>query len=467
MTELLLLALSLVLVAACGAFVAAEFSLLTVDRATVERRAAEGERSARGIASALSSLSTQLSGAQVGITITNLAIGFLAEPSISRLVDGPLEAAGVPSGAVPGISVALGLLVGTALTMVFGELVPKNIAIARPYGTARATQGFQRTFSKSMAWPIRGLNSLANRILRVFGIEPQEELASARSPEELAAAVRRSAHEGVLEPPTAHLLERTLSFGDKIAADIMTPRVRVQFVDGQAPVTAVIEATRSTGFSRFPVVPGHDTDNVVGVVHIKQAVAVPVDQRDRVLVRDVMSEPVVVPSTLELDPLLALLREQGMQIAVVVDEYGGTDGVVTLEDVVEEIVGDITDEHDRIGQHARRSLDGSWSLSGLLRPDEVRDLTGVALPEGEAYDTIAGLVMDRLGQVGAVGDAVTVKLDRPVIVSDLEADDEPDPQVAVLTVERLDGRRVDRVRLTLLDAEAAAAQAEAHIEEAR
>jgi CBS domain containing-hemolysin-like protein len=445
-TEWLLLLLSLALVAACGAFVAAEFAFVTVDRASVERAAETGDRRAQGTLAALRSLSTQLSGAQLGITITNLAIGFLAEPAISRLVQGPLTSVGVPQGAVGGISVALGLAIGTAVTMIFGELVPKNLAIAAPLATARATQGFQRGFTKAMAWPIRFLNGTANRIVRALGVEPQEELASARSPEELVSLVRRSAQEGVLERPTARLLQKTLEFGEKTAGDIKTPRVRVHFVPDDAPVADVIEATRQTGHSRFPVSRG-SADNVVGVVHVKQAVGVPVGDRHTVSVSDVMSTALMVPESLELDPLLTLLRGQGMQMAVVVDEYGGTEGVATLEDVVEEIVGDIADEHDRPGAQARRRRDGSWSVSGLLRPDEVEELTGVALPEDEDYDTLAGLVLDRLGRVPDVGESVTVELPPPTVLSELpEA-----PQAAVLTVERLQGLRVDRVGLTVVD----------------
>jgi CBS domain containing-hemolysin-like protein len=439
MSEWLFLLLSLLLVAACGLFVAAEFSLVTVDRASVERAAESGDRRAEGTLRALRGLSTQLSGAQLGITITNLGIGFLAEPAISRLVAGPLGSAGVPDGAVPGISVALGLTIGTAVTMVFGELVPKNLAIAKPFATARATQGFQRGFTRSMSLPIRFLNGTANRIVRAVGVEPQEELASARTPEELVSLVRRSAQEGVLERPTARLLEKTLEFGDKTAGDIKTPRVHAHFVNDDAPVAEVIALTRQTGHSRFPVMHG-SVDEVVGVVHVKQAVGVPVEDRATVPVSQVMSESLMVPETLELDPLLALLRGHGMQMAVVVDEYGGTEGVVTLEDVVEEIVGDIADEHDRPGIHARRRRDGSWSVSGLLRPDEVRDLTGVSLPEGEDYDTLAGLVLDRLGRVPDVGESVTVELP-PTLDSE--------PEVAVLTVERLQGLRVDRVSLSV------------------
>ena len=448
MTEVLYLLVSLLLVAACGAFVAAEFALVTVDRPSVDRAAEQGDRGAAGVQSALRSLSTQLSGAQVGITVTNLAIGFLAEPAIAQLVDGPLAAAGLPASWVRPVSIGLGLVLATVLTMLFGELVPKNLAIARPLATARATQAFQRGFTAAMKAPIRVLNGSANAIVRHLGIEPQEELRSARNSDELASLVRRSASQGTLDVGTARLMERSVTFADRMAGEIMTPRVRMDSVTVDAPVVEVVEAARRTGHSRFPVILGSD-DDVVGAVHVKNAVAVPADQRATVTVRSVMVEPTVVPESLRLDPLLALLREEGFQMAVVVDEYGGTAGVVTLEDVVEEIVGDIADEHDRHGSMARRRRDGSLSVSGMLRPDEVESATGIELPEHEDYDTVAGLIMQRLGRMAQAGDAVVVPLPP-------HTDEQGDPlpaQEAELRVERLDGLRIDRVSLRSRPAE--------------
>jgi CBS domain containing-hemolysin-like protein len=439
-TEWLLLLTALLLILACGVFVAAEFAFVTVDRATVDRAAEAGDRGARGVQSALRALSTQLSGAQVGITLTNLVIGFLAEPAIAHLVDDPLEAAGLPASWVRPVSLGFGLALATVLTMLFGELVPKNLAIARPLGTAKATQAFQRGFTAAMKLPIAVLNGSANAIVRRLGIEPQEELRSARNSDELASLVRRSASQGTLDVGTARLMERSVTFADRMAGEIMTPRVRMDSVRTDAPVAEVVEAARRTGHSRFPVVLDGD-DDVVGAVHVKNAVAVPAERRAAVPVSAVMVEATVVPESLRLDPLLALLKEEGFQMAVVVDEYGGTAGVVTLEDVVEEIVGDIADEHDRLGSIARRRRDGSMSVSGMLRPDEVESVTGVELPEHEDYDTVAGLIMQRLGRMAAPGDAVVVPLPR-------HADDEGDPlppQVAELRVERLDGLRIDRV----------------------
>src|SRR5215218_4926108 len=273
MIEVLLIVLALLLVAACGAFVAAEFAFVTVDRSTVERAAKSGDRKAAGVMAALRSLSTQLSAAQLGITLTNLLIGFLAEPAIAQLVDGPLESAGVSSRAVSGVALVIALILATGVTMVFGELVPKNLAIAKPLATARAVQGFLRGFTRAAGLIVRFFNGTANALLRRFGIEPQEELASARSPEELVSLVRRSADQGTLERGTAALLQRSLVFGERRAHEIMTPRGRVVTVSESDPVSMVIEQARASGRSRFPVV--GPSGSFRGIVHIKQAVGVP------------------------------------------------------------------------------------------------------------------------------------------------------------------------------------------------
>ncbi len=445
MTPWLLLLVSLALIAICGLFVAAEFAFVTVDRGSVDRAAAAGDTSAAGVQDALRTLSTQLSGAQVGITVTNLAVGFLAEPAIARLVDGPLTALGVPDGWVSPIAVGIGLSLATVLTMIFGEMVPKSIALAMPLESARSTQRFMRGFTAANKWPIRVLNGSANALVRRFGVEPQEELRSARSSEELASLVQRSAHQGTLDPETAELMERSVEFGMRTAGEIMTPRVRTTTIDETERASAVVELTRQTGLSRFPVL--DSLDAVVGTVHVKHAVALPVHERATTRIRHIMVKPTVVPDSLRLDPLLALLRGDGFQMAIVMDEYGGHAGVVTLEDVVEEIVGDISDEHDRLGARARQRRDGSWSLSGLLRPDEVEDATTIELPDHEDYDTIGGLMMRELGKIPQVGDRVEIAVPDPMAV------EVPRQHLAMLTVERMDGLRVDRLELRLVTEE--------------
>jgi CBS domain containing-hemolysin-like protein len=436
--EVLLIVAALVLVAACGAFVAAEFAFVTVDRSAVERAAEAGDKKAAGVLSALQSLSTQLSAAQVGITLTNLLIGFLAEPSIARLIDGPLESAGVSGDAVTGVALVIALTLATGTTMVFGELVPKNLAITRPLATARAVQGFQRAFTRATGPIVRFFNGTANAVLRRLGVEPQEELASARSPEELASLVHHSASEGTLEVGTATLLQRSLDFTERRAHEIMTPRGSVSALSADAPVLAVIEQARASGHSRFPVTEG---DAFVGVAHVKDAVTVPFERRGALTVAAVMKPPLMVPESLELDQLLEELRRGGLQMALVVDEFGNVDGLVTLEDLVEEIVGEVQDEHDPGEQRWRREADGRWMLSGLLRPDEVQRATEIRLPEDDDYETVAGLVADRLARMPEPGDAVRLPArDR----------DEAEREVR-LTVLAMDGLRVDRIRLEVLE----------------
>jgi CBS domain containing-hemolysin-like protein len=441
--EWLLLGVSVALMVICGIFGAAEYSFVAVDRAAVDRAASSGDRAAIGVRKALRSLSTQLSGAQVGVTITNLVIGFLAEPAIAELLRDPLDAAGLPRGALTGVSVTVALALATLATMLVGELIPKKIGIAVPLEAAKRTQAFMRLFTTVVKPAIDVLNGSANAIVRAVGVEPQEELRSARSSDELASLAGRSASEGTLDEETAHLVQRSVAFGPRTAGEIMTPRMRMAVVDANDPVSEVIELSSTTGFSKFPVIKG-STDTIVGSVHVKQAVAVPRGERTSTRVREVMVRATVVPESLRLDPLLSLLRGEGFQMAIVSDEYGGTAGVVTLEDVVEEIVGDIADEHDRSAARMRQRPDGSWIVSGLLRPDEVLDATGLALPEHEDYDTVAGLLVQRLGRIPLAGDAVDVAL--PVEIPD-DDDAEPIVEHAHLRVVRMDGLRVDRIAI--------------------
>ncbi|PWW22320.1 CBS domain containing-hemolysin-like protein [Geodermatophilus normandii] len=443
MIEWLLVLVGVLLVLACAAFVAFEFALVTVDRPTVEREVEAGVRGSAGVLAALKTLSTQLSGAQLGITVTNLAIGFVAEPSIAALLRGPLEAVGLSGGAARSVSITVALVLATALTMVFGELVPKNVAISEPLRTARAVSGFQRGFTRATSLVIRFLNGWANAVLRrLFGVEPQEELASARSPEELTSLVRRSGRQGTLPAETAVLLERGLAFGELRASDAATPRTRMTTVLDDAPVDEVLRAARDSGHSRFPVVSGAGVDDVVGMVHVKHALAVPRDRRGGTPVSAVMLPALFVPTSRRLDDLLGDLRRGGLQMAVVVDEYGGTDGVVTIEDLVEEIVGDLTDEYDQeTGDDVVDRGEGTWSVSGLLRPDEVAAATGLAVPSDRHWETLGGLVLHVLGRIPEVGDRIEA---RPTLPPELAAEADGLPAGVWVEVERVDGTRVER-----------------------
>jgi CBS domain containing-hemolysin-like protein len=426
LVEWVLLAVSSVLVAACGVFVAAEFSLLAADRTTVERQAAGGDRGARGVLAAFRTLSTQLAGVQVGITLTNLAIGLLSERAIAGLLRSPLRAIGVHGGGAEAVAVTVALIASTVATMVFGELLPKNLAIARPVAVAKAVQAPVRAFTRLMHGPIRLLNGVASAILRPFGVEAAEELASARTAEELTWLVRHSAREGTLAAPTAALLARSLSFGGKIAGDVLTPRTQVVAIGADATVAELIELVRSSGRSRIPVTGAAGLDDITGIVELGLALGVPAPDRNRTPVRAVMSAPVEVPESLPLEEALHALQAQSAQLAVVIDEYGGTAGLLTIEDLAEDLAGDVGDEYDRLIPAARR-VDGGWDISGLLRPDEVAARTGHRLPGG-GYDTTAGLVLQELGRIPAPGDRVmTAGL--------------------TLTVTRMDGLRIDRLHL--------------------
>ena len=272
------------------------------------------------------------------------------------------------------------------------------------------------------------LNGSANLVLKAFGITPREGLSAARTPQELASLVRRSAEAGTLDKGTARLVTRSLTFGERTAADVMTPRVRCTPIERTDSAEDVVRLARRTGHSRFPVT-GQDWDDVDGLVHVKRAIAVPHDRRQDVPVSALMVDALMVPETIRLDPLLLLLRGASHQMAVVVDEYGGTSGLVTLEDVIEEIVGEVNDEHDRSRATGRKNPDGSWTVPGLWRPDEVRDRVRAPVPDGPAYETIGGYVMACLGRVPVVGDEVSVA-------------------GWSLHVTAIDGRRVDRLRIT-------------------
>ena len=427
MHEWLLLAAGHVLTLGTGLFVSSEFALVNLDRSDLEKRQERGEKRLGPPIRALRITSTHLSSAQLGITLTTLLTGYTMEPALSLLLAGPLTSAGLAEGLVSPVSTVVALVVATLLSMIVGELVPKNFALALPRETAKLVIPFQTLFTTVFKPAVLLLNNSANGILRLVGIEPKEELSGARSAEELSSLVRRSALAGLLEDDTAMLLSRTLRFADLTASDVMTPRLRVKSVERTDSAQTVIELAMTTGYSRFPVT-DDGVDDVIGLVHVKQAVAVPREKRAQVPVTALQSEAIRVPETMKLDDLLGELRGRGFQMAVVVDEYGGTAGVATLEDLVEELVGELADEHDRTRAGVVRSRD-SLTFPGMLRPDELVERTGLRIPEEGPYETAAGFVMSELGRLPVVGDELQL-------------------ETGILRVERLDGRRIDRIRFT-------------------
>jgi len=425
--EWILLGIGLLLTVGTGLFVASEFSLVNLDRSDLEAREQKGEKGLGPTIGALRITSTHLSSAQLGITLTTLLTGYTMEPAISRLLEPPLTAVGVPEPVVDVGAPIVSIVVATLLSMIIGELVPKNFALALPLRTAKLVIPFQVGFTTVFKPAVRLLNETANAILRSIGIEPKEELSGARTAEELSSLVRRSAFEGSLDTDTATLLARTLAFSDHTASDVMTPRPRLSTVTRTDSAETVLELARRTGLSRFPVT-DDGIDDVVGLVHVKQAVSVPREKRADVPVSALQTDAVRVPETMTLDNLLAEVRGRGYQMAVVVDEYGGTAGVVTLEDLIEELVGEVSDEHDRSRVDVVRSR--NWlTFPGLLRPDELLERASVKVPEEGPYETVGGWLMSELGRLPVVGDVV-------------ESDS------GTFRVERLDGRRIDRIRFT-------------------
>ncbi|MCX4855818.1 hemolysin family protein [Streptomyces canus] len=400
MTEILLLVLALLLTLACAVFVAAEFSLTTVERGDLERAAEAGERGAEGALAAVRRLTLQLSGAQLGITVTSLVIGMLAEPSLAVLLRGPLEAAGLGAAAAP-VATALGVALSTVVLMVVGELVPKNWAISRPLAVAKVVAGPQSAFTALFGPFIRHLNNTANRFVRRFGLEPAEELASARSPEELVALAEHSAAEGALEADSAELFVRTLHLGELTAENVMTPRVDVKALEAHATAADAANLTHATGLSRFPVY-RDSLDEVIGTVHIRDVLALEPHQRATTPVTELATAPLLVPDSLTADRLLVRLRVT-RTMAVVIDEYGGTAGVATVEDIVEEVVGEVRDEHDPMEiPDLRPAGVGTWEAEGSVRVDRLGEI-GLTAPEGP-YETVAGLVATRLARIPAKGD---------------------------------------------------------------
>ncbi|MDH6142720.1 MULTISPECIES: hemolysin family protein [Kitasatospora] len=435
-TAWLLLAAAFLLILANGLFVAAEFSFVTVDRGAVDRAARAGDRRAEGLRKALHTLSFELSGAQLGITVTSLVVGMLAEPALSTLLGPPLTGLGLPSGVARGAATVIGMVLATVLQMVIGELVPKNWAISRPLQVARAVAAPQRLFSAACRPLISALNGGANRLVRALGMEPAEELAHARTPGELAVLAQHSARAGALEEDAAQLFVRTLGLGELTAESVMTPRVDVSALRHDATAADVVNLTRATGFSRFPVY-RDSLDDITGTVTLKDAIAVRPERRTEVTVDQLAGAPLLVPETLPAERLLEQLRRR-QPMAIVIDEYGGTAGVATLEDIVEEIVGEVRDEHDPgetpdllaippVAGHP------AWLADGRARLDQLEEI-GLHAPHGP-YETLAGLLADLLGRIPVRGDTAEL----------------PGWE---LTVQGVDRHRTTRVRLLHLGASA-------------
>lgn len=412
-------------------FVAAEFSLVALDPAIIDKLVDDDDpataKRAGGVAKALRHLSTELSGAQIGITLTTILLGYTMQEALANLIGVAIGRTPLAETAATILAVVISLVIVNAFSMLLGELIPKNWAISDPLRVAMAVSPIQRGFTAVFRPLITILNATANAILRRFGVTPREELSGARSAPELASLVRHSAQAGTLDVGTANLLTRSIAINELSAVDVMTDRLRLETVRKDETVSTLIELAARTGFSRFPVT-GETLDEIEGVATLRRAIGVPFEKRHEVPTGAVMDQLSVVPETMKLAPLLVTLRDRGAQMALVVDEYGGTSGIVTLEDVIEEIVGEVADEHDR-GRHGIREITANaWRIPGTLRPDELAGYTGVIVPEDGAYETVGGFILSSLGRLPHVGEQVEL------------------PGIR-LTVEEISGRRIEAIRV--------------------
>ncbi|WKD59327.1 hemolysin family protein [Corynebacterium caspium] len=442
----------IVLTASTGLFVAIEFALTGLEKSTVDADVKErGDRLSLAVQRDFSNLSFALSGAQLGITVTTLATGFLAEPILAKFFSPLLELIGLNAEMTSTVALVLALLIATTLSMVFGELVPKNWAITDPLKVARFVVPPVNAFNITFKWFIRSMNSAANFVVRKMGIEPADELASARSPQELSSLVRNSVQGGSIDAATAEVLEASLEFGESTAEEFMTPRSTVNFLRIEDSVSDLIALAIDSGHSRFPVADG-DLDETIGVVHIKDAFSVPAEDRAHTTVASLARPIPTVPSSLDGDAVLKAVRSAGSQLVLVADEYGGTAGIITIEDVVEEIVGEVYDEHDdRLAEREFQQFGTSWEVSGLVRTDELEETVGYKAPEGP-YETLGGLIMATLGEIPQVGDVVVLPAEETSLLDQLHPD-AVGRWIARVTL--MEGRRVDRAELSpVSDAEA-------------
>jgi CBS domain containing-hemolysin-like protein len=394
------------LIAANGLFVAAEFALVSVRRPAVEELAATGDRRARLVSQELSGLTYALSAAQFGITVSSLLVGYVAERSVGDTLIRPLLGlVGLPEQAALAVAVTGALLLSTIVQMVLGELFPKNLAISRPLAVARGVAPFSRGFAVLLGPVIRVFDRAARLFTeRVLRVEVADELAGGHSLDELSRIIAASEQDGSLTVDQAALLSRAAGLGDRRVTEVMVARPDIAWVAAEDDLDALRAAARRTGHSRFPV-RGASEDEVLGTVHVKDLLRVPAERHATTSVEAVAAPVLAVPESENLRALLSALRRERKTFAVVVDEYGGTAGVVTVEDVLEQLVGEIEDEFDPAGHAIRRVGAGRHLVRGSTRLDRVEAQLGFALPEGE-YETLAGFVLDQLGHIPEPGEQV-------------------------------------------------------------
>lgn len=420
----------LAITAATGWFVAQEFAYMAVDRSRLGARTAAGDPAARRALAVTKRTSFMLSGAQLGITVTGLLVGYVAEPLIGESLGEALGGVGVPTGVGIAVGTVLALLFSTLVQMVFGELFPKNLAIARPEPVAVALAASTTLYLRVMGWLIRVFDSASNALLRLLRIEPVHDVEHSATVRDLEHIVAESAQSGDLPSELSVLLDRILDFPERDVEHAMVPRSRVDVVRPDDTV-GDLRLRMSTGHSRYPVV--SDDEDVLGVVHLQDVLATTAP--DDTPVATLLRPPVLVPTSMALPDALRALSGTN-QLACVLDEYGGLAGVVTVEDLAEELVGEITDEHDPVTGAAPVLDDGAWVMPGDVHLDEVERAIGRDLPRGDV-ETIAGLVIEAHGALPPVGTSVLVLLPAdPAELAHADHAEEVWMRVDVLEVDR-------------------------------
>ncbi|WP_372424799.1 hemolysin family protein [Salinarimonas chemoclinalis] len=423
----------LAIIAANGYFVAQEFAYMAVDRTRLATRAATGDVSAERALAVTRRTSFMLSGAQLGITVTGLLVGYVAEPLVGRSLGVLLGGVGVPTEVGIAAGTVLALVAATIIQMIFGELYPKNLAIANPEPLARGLARSTLVYLTVFGWLIGFFDKSANLLLRALRIEPVHDLDVSASADDLPRIIADSRESGDLPVELSIMLDRILDFPNRDVEHAMIPRSQVDWVHPETTLDDLRELM-ARSHSRYPVI--DDEDTPVGVVHLADVLARLAEGRTGETVASVMRPASVLPTLMALPDALTQLGRTNNQLACVIDEYGGFAGVLTIEDLAMEIVGEITDEHDVAARDPVSSDgDGVWIMSGDVHLDEVERAIGYDLPRGDV-ETVAGMLISELGALPAEGDTVTIDL--PVDPAELVSDDPVRQrlEVDVLRVER-------------------------------
>ncbi len=393
----LLLGVSAVLLILNGIFVGAEFALTGARRPQIEQLAQGGNRRARIALAGMRELPLMLAGAQLGVTMASLGLGYVAEPAVAHLLEGAFSGLAIPDGVLHSAAFVIGLVIVVFGHLVVGEMGPKNLTLAGPERSALILAPPTRIFVNVFRPFVHLLNALARLCLRALGVAMSQELEHSPDTSEIAMVIEESAREGVFDEGKRRLLSGAITFGDRDAASVMVPRTEVAAVPLSATPAAIEALVVDTGHSRLPVY-GADLDHILGFFHSKDLLRVSEDDREQPLKSSLIRQMLVVPESRKLRPLLLDMKHRRDHIALVIDEHGGTGGIVTLEDVLEELVGEIRDEYDAGELGVEELGHDRYLVPGSLRIDEANGFIGMTLPEGD-YDTVGGWLMDSLGRI--------------------------------------------------------------------